>query len=119
MTRDQFIAWVSSPKFQVAERALLGSSGWLGIHIMQWLHLNPVQTGSLTEVIVQLTPALAAAGWGIYAALEAKIVARAGAILAAKQAGSVVIAPTAEPKLQAVANDPNSPGVNPAPKGTL
>ncbi len=109
---DQFIAFTTSPKFQVAERAFLGSSGWFGIHVMQWLGINPVQTGSLAEVLVQLTPALAAMAWGLYTMLEAKIIARAGQILADKQAGTVVIAPTAEPKLQAVADDPNAPGVN-------
>ncbi len=112
MTKDDFIAFVTSPKAQVAERAFLGSTGWGGIHLMQWLGINPVQTGSLTEVIVQLTPVLAAMAWGLYAMLEAKIIARAGQILADKQAGTVMIAPTAEPKLQAVADDPNAPGVN-------
>lgn len=118
MTKDDFVAFVTSPKAQAAERAFLGSSGWGGIHIMQWLHINPVQTGSLTEVIVQFTPAAAALAWGLYVQIEARIIARAGAILAAKQAGTIIIKPTAEPKLQAMADDPTVKGVNPAPKET-
>ena len=117
MTKDDFIKFVSSPKFAVAERAFLGSSGWFGIHVLQWLGVNPIQTNSVAEVLVQFTPAAAAAAWGIYNMLEAKIVARAGAILAAKQAGGVVIAPNAPAKLQALAIDPAVPGVN--QKGSL
>ncbi len=67
---------------------------------------------------MQLTPVLAALAWGLYTMLEAKIIAKAGEILAAKQAGSVIIKPTAPPTLQAMADDPNVKGVNPAPKDT-
>ncbi len=35
MTKDEFVAFATSPKAQVAERAFLGSTGWGGIHIMQ------------------------------------------------------------------------------------
>ncbi len=112
MTKDQFIAWATSPKMQVAERAFLGSSGWGGIQLAKVFHINPVQTGSLVEVIVQATPVLAALAWGLYAMLEAKIVEKAGAILAAKQAGSVIIANDAPAKFQALAVDPAVPGVN-------
>ncbi len=118
MTKDQFIAWATSPKMQVAERAFLGSSGWGGIQLAKVLGVNPVQTGSIVEVIVQATPVLAALAWGLYAMLEAKIVEKAGAILAAKQAGSVEINANAPAKFQAVALDPSAPGVNPEPKAT-
>ncbi len=112
MTKEDFVAFFKSPKFQVAERAFLGASGWGGIHIMQWLGINPVQTGSLVEVLVQLTPAAAAGAWGVYNMLEAKIVARAGEILAKRKAGVVEISPNAPEKFMAVAASP-APGVVP------
>ncbi len=113
MTKQDFVDFVSSPKAQVAERAFLSASGWGGLHLMQWLGINPVQTGSLTEVIVQLTPAAAGLAWGLYNMIETKIVARAGAILADRKAGAVVIAPTAPAALVDMSHDATVPGVVP------
>lgn len=88
----------------------------VGMYLVASGHLTSDQWTAQSKTIVDGVGALVTVAigiWKLFPHSDTKIVSGAGAILAAKQAGSVVIAPTAEPKLQALAADPNVKGVNP------
>lgn len=104
MTKQEFIDAVSSPKAQGVIRAVLAGSGFIGVKLLKW-GFPSADLPVLADMAVYFIPMIAAAAWSIYDKLEARVVERAGEILAKREAGAIVLTAAAPPKLAKLAYD--------------
>lgn len=104
ISKDDVIAFFKNPQVQDAIRLwIAGPSGWFALHVGKWLGLNTDQLGMVATWAIYIAPFAVTSIWSLAQKTHQAIINQAAEILARQKAGTIVVQPSASPKLVEVA----------------